>query len=376
MGAVRCRSFSTCRGGTGPTVRCKPGGDLRDRWFGIRHDADGGRIDLVDLLRRDVDVDQPLAVEEVVAEVERRVLRERVADGQDDAGVHERFCRGGMTAVGKHADAKRVVLADDPLAVECGGKRNLEALNERQQLRTCLTAYRSEAEEREHRPVRQQRLAQDVARRGDLRRLRLHRRDVQANVAIVVHRDFVVGQVLRHVDVNRPRPSFKGDVDGLLQHVDRLRRVVEQVRLLGRRREHRLRVGRAVEARALVERPLAAPLERGKAGDRQHGVGVRHRHCKPREQVERARPGGGEADAEAVRVDRVATGHERRGLLVLRDDRADSRRVLQRQHQRGGILAGAPERGIDADSFESPDDGFVHAHLDAPFRRAGEWPGE
>ena len=50
-----------------------------DRQFGVADDGVVGFVDLVDLDRVDVDVDQGLAVEQALAEIEGRVLGERVA---------------------------------------------------------------------------------------------------------------------------------------------------------------------------------------------------------------------------------------------------------------------------------------------------------
>ena len=112
--------------------------------------------------------------------------------------------------------------------------------------------------------------------------------------------------------------------------------------------------------------PRPCPLQRGITRDRQHRIGIRHRDRQPGEQVERARPRGGEADAELVGIHRVAAGHERGGLLVAGDDAADLCRVLQRQQQLSGVLARAAEGGFDVDAFESFDDGFVDPHLPRP----------
>ncbi len=68
------------------------------------------------------------------------------------------------------------------------------------------------------------------------------------------------------------------------------------------------------------------------------------------------------AEAEAVGVHGVAAGHERGCLLVTRDHRLDLAGMLERQHQAGGVLAGAAEGGLDADALEASDDRFVHPH--------------
>ena len=64
------------------------------------------------------------------------------------------------------------------------------------------------------------------------------------------------------------------------------------------------------DARRLVERALAAPLERRIARNGEQRIGVRHRHGEAGEQIERARPGRREAESQLVGVHRVPAGHE------------------------------------------------------------------
>ena len=68
-----------------------------------------------------------LALEQVVAIVECRVLVERVADGEHHVGFEERLPRAGVAAVAEDADRQRMVLRDDALAVERGERAASES---------------------------------------------------------------------------------------------------------------------------------------------------------------------------------------------------------------------------------------------------------
>ena len=165
------------------------------------------------------------------------------------------------------------------------------------------------------------------------------------------------------MDVHRPRLALEGQVHGFLEHVGRVVDVGEEIRLLGRRREHRLRVGRAVQAGCVVDRSTPLPLERDVARDRQDRIGVGHRDREPGEQVEGSGTNRREAHPEAVREHRVPARHERRRLLVPGHDRPDLVGVLERQHQAGDVLTVASERGLDSRALEPFDDSFVDLHL-------------
>ena len=171
-----------------------------------------------------------------------------------------------------------------------------------------------------------------------------------------------IGDVLRHGDVDRTRPAVEGDVDGLLEDVGSRVEVLDDEIRLGDGVEDLLRIRGAVEARGLVEAAAAAPGDGRIARDGEQRIGVGEGDAESGDEIERAGPGGGEADAEPVAEHRIAAGHERRGLLVLGDDRADAVRCVERQHHAGGVLAGAAEYRIDADRFQSGDNRFVDAH--------------
>ena len=117
------------------------------RRAGIRDQRVVRLVGLVDLGRGDVDVDQRLVGEQVVAVVERGVLVEGVADREYDVGLPERLPGARVTAVGEHADAQRMSLGDDALAVQRGQQRDLEALDEPLDLCLGVAADGAEADE-------------------------------------------------------------------------------------------------------------------------------------------------------------------------------------------------------------------------------------
>ena len=91
--------------------------------------------------------------QQVVAEIEGGVLGEAIADGDHEIGCDESLAGRGMAAVAKYAEPERMILGDDALAVERGGKRNLETLDEGLQFRPGAAAHRAEADQRDHRFV-------------------------------------------------------------------------------------------------------------------------------------------------------------------------------------------------------------------------------
>jgi hypothetical protein len=219
-------------------------------------------------------------------------------------------------------------LGHDALAVQGGDQRDLEPLDQPAHLVAGPAADGPEPGQHDDGLVLADGLGQD---RGDL----LHplpvgqdRPHVEPDVTVVLHLQAVLGEVLRHVDVHRAWPPLERQVDRFLKDVAGVSDVADEEGLLGGGLEHLLRVRGPVQPGGLVERPAALPVQRRVARDGQDRVGVGHRHREPGEQVERAWPGRGEADPQLVGVHRVAAGHERRGLLVPGDHRADPLRVL------------------------------------------------
>jgi hypothetical protein len=87
-------------------------------------------------------------------------------------------------------------------------------------------------------------------------------------------------------------------------------------------------------------------------GERQHGNVIVLRVVKPVQQMDRARPGGREADAELAGELRVRAGHERRLLLVPHLHEID---LLLVPVDRGDDAVDAVAR-IAVDAFHAPSD--------------------
>ncbi len=211
-----------------PDQRRQCGSQRRDRELGVGDDAVVGAIDFADLLRRDVDVDERLSGQQIVAEIEGGVLGERIADRDHQVGRDESLAGGGMAAVGEHAEPERMIFGNDALAVERGGERNLELLDERLQLRPGATAHRAEADQGDDRLVLAQCGGDRCRGGGDLRRNRQHRLHDELDVAIIVDRLAFERQILGHVNVNRPGAAFEGEIDRFFDDVAGLGNVVEE----------------------------------------------------------------------------------------------------------------------------------------------------
>ena len=91
-------------------------------------------------------------------------------------------------------------------------------------LRARAAADRAEADQRHDLLVLGEGIGEIVGDLGDPRRIGQHRRDIEPQVAVIVHLDAVVGEVLGDVDVHRAGPPLEGEVDRLLQDVASSRR--------------------------------------------------------------------------------------------------------------------------------------------------------
>jgi hypothetical protein len=154
-----------------------------DRGLGVGNERMVRPVDLVDLLRQNIDVDERLVLEQVGTEVEGRVLRERVADGEDDICVDQGLAGGAMAAVGENSERQRVVFWHDSLAVEGGGERDLEALDQSAKLWSGTAADRAEADERNDGLALPERLRDGAGGRGNSCGIGKHRSDVKARMS-------------------------------------------------------------------------------------------------------------------------------------------------------------------------------------------------
>src|SRR5215216_2351823 len=101
-------------------------------------------VRLADLGRRNVDLDQCLAVEQVVPKTEGRVLVEGVADRDHDVRLTERLPGTCVPTLREDSDSKRVAFRDHALAVQGGEQRELEPVDKSLEGRLCVTADRAE----------------------------------------------------------------------------------------------------------------------------------------------------------------------------------------------------------------------------------------
>src|SRR5271170_5382521 len=200
----------------------------------------GGRVDLIDLRRGNVDVDERLSGQEILAEIESRVLSERIADSQYDVRGDEGLPGRRVAAVGEDPERQRVIFGNNSLAVERGGEGDLEAFDQRLQLRAGAAADRAKAEEGDDRFALAERIGERAGGACDLDRIGQDQFHVEPYVAVIVDRLPVLSEVLRHMDVNRAGSAFEREIDGFLQHVARFGNVLEEKRAFGGGGEHRL----------------------------------------------------------------------------------------------------------------------------------------
>jgi hypothetical protein len=154
--------------------------------------------------------------------------------------------------------------------------------------------------------------------------------------------------VVRHGDV-RHGAARVGVANGQVHHRRNLRRVVDH-----------LVVCRDVLVQLVHRDFLLVPgaEDRGllRAGDGQHRHVVELGVVQAVQQVDPARPGGGQAHAELTGGLGVRGGHECGGLLVVDEDEPDLVLVPpQALHDPVDAVAGNPEHGIDAPFGQPPD---------------------
>ena len=118
------------------------------------------------------------------------------------------------------------------------------------------------------------------------------------------------------------------------------------------------------------------------ADDRDHRLMIHLRIVEAVEQVDRARPGGRQADADLPGELRVTAGHERGGLLVARLDEADpTLGAIEGPDQPVDAITGIPVDGANAPRVQPLDDVIAHGlghgpdglHAACPFARRGSW---
>ena len=91
------------------------------------------------------------------------------------------------------------------------------------------------------------------------------------------------------------------------------------------------------------------------------------------QQMDRARPGGGQAHTEPAGRLGVAGGHEGGGLLVVDEDEADSVLSPQTLHDPVDAVAGQPEDGVDAPIGQPLDEHFRRRSSTLCLLRSAAW---
>jgi hypothetical protein len=156
-------------------------------------------------------------------------------------------------------------------------------------------------------------------------------------------------QVGGDLEVDRPHRRLERGGDRRCGRGRDVRGRAGHVRRLHHRREHRRLVGRLVQDAAVG----AGAPQRGRdvGRDDEHRRARRPRLADRRQRVGRARPRGGQRDAEPPAGARVAVGRVRRRLLVAYADEPD-RRCAQRLPQRQVVDARQAEADLDAARLE------------------------
>ena len=331
---------------------------LRQHVLDVPEDRDGGRQVLAVLAGVDVDVDQLGVVVEVVEATDRAVVH-AVADADHEVGVgggHVRL----VGAVHAHHPVGEDVRARDAAEAEQRVEHgDAGVLGELPQLLPGLAEDHAVAGD-DQRPLGRVdqlggpldrglvgRAGEVVAADGDL---------LGPDELGLVDED-----VLGDVDVDGAGPPGGGEVGGLGEGVREVLGVHHEVVVLDARRQDAGRVG-------LLEAVPPDQVARDVAGDEQRRHRVHHRVLDRRDEVRRARPGGGEGAAEASRRAGVAVGGVAAALLVAHQDVAHlgvgGPAVVEREHDPAGVA----EYGVDAHALQTFEDDIGAAHSHRGFR--------
>ena len=323
------------------------GGDqLGDDLPAVADDGHVGAAVLGDLGRVDVRVHDPGVGRERV-ELAGHPVVEPGAERHDQVGPLQRADRGDRAVHAGHAQVQRVAVGERAPGHQRGDDRGAGQLGELAQLGGGLGLDHAAADV-QHRALGlgdHPRGLADLAgvRPGDRVVAGQVERNRPAEVGGRLHR------VLGDVDQHRAGTAGGRQVEGLADGAGDVLGLGDEEVVLGDR------VGDPGDVRLLE--PVGADQVGGDlAGDRDHGnrvhVGVGQRG----DQVGRARPAGGHADADAPGGLRVAGGGVPGALLVADQDVADLLGVEQRVVGGEHGAAGDAEDHVDADPLEGEDE--------------------
>ena len=261
------------------------------------------------------------------------------------------------------AEVELVRLRERALRHQRRDDRELPQLRERAKLVAGLGVDRPAADV-EHGPLR---VGDRLRRRSHL--LRVHARGRapagQVDLVRIAEVELRLLDVARNVDEHRAAAPRAGDVERGLDRVRQLLHVLDEPRVLDDRDRD---AGDVALLEGVGADQVRAHLPRDADERRRVHPGVGDR----RHQVRRARPGGGERDADAARRARVALRHVAGALLVAGEHVPDRRAARERVVGRQDRAAGDAEHGLDALRLERAQQsvGAVHPHQTASVRNS------
>ena len=309
----------------------------------VGDEAEGGLLDLAQLARVDVDVQDPRARAELRRLAGGAVV-EADAEADQQVALLEHEIRGARGVHADHAEEERVLVGQHAETEQGGGDRDAGALGEPAKRGRSAGADDAGADQ-EDRPlgrVHQRGCARDVRAVDRRRRVR------PAGLREAGELDGLRLHVLRHVDDDRSWPSRGRDAKRVGNHLEQLAGASCQVVVL------RDRDGESVGV-DLLERVGPDHAARHLAGDGDERDRVELRVGDAGQQVGRAGAGRPEAHGGTAGRARHALGDECGALLVTRQhvaDPAGPQRVVE-----GEARAPGDSRGDgDALPFEQPHD--------------------
>ena len=295
------------------------GEELPQKRARIGEDAEVRRIVPADLGVVDIDMHQ-LRRREVPRVARhprrRRAIVEARADGDHEIGVPARLIGGISAVAADEAERQRIAHVEAAHAVRRADHGNAVLGRKLRELLASLGQRRAVADE-EHGPAR---LRQKFNDSLNIFGRRAATSLIEAVPGLLeLDLCFFLEQVVRHVEIDGPRPAAgrrrNGLPQGERQHVDA--RGLEAS--LHHRTHHIGEVGLVVSVQ-LLERAAVELRGRHVGGDREKCGGVSLRHGERHDEVRRARAGGRERGHRLVLDAEVAVGHVPGGLLVARRD--------------------------------------------------------
>ena len=161
--------------------------------------------------------------------------------------------------------------------------------------------------------------------------------------------------VFRDVDDDRARASARSDFECAVNDARKVFGLEDEEAVFddGERHPEKVR---------FLEGLFPDELRENLSRDKNDGNAVHERVGNGRDEVGRARSGGGKANAGFAGGTRIAARHEAAALFVAREDRANLRRTRQRLVELNRGAARISENRIDTQFFEATDNDVCPAH--------------